>query len=94
VQLASTERVADLRRPDECRADARLVTMAAECIARLDRVCGDWTRMRRLDLAFEVAFGKLRGEMAPAEWQALRGRYEEHRADFDVRLVAGAAVSA
>ena len=94
MQLASTERLADPRRADERRADARLVTTAAECAVRLDRVCGDWTRTRRLDLAFEVAFGKLRGEMAPAEWQALRARYERHRADFDVRLIAGAAFSA
>jgi len=44
-----------------------------------------------MDLAFEVAFGKLRGEMPPDEWETLRSRYERHRQEFDSRLVARAA---
>ncbi len=91
MQLASTARTADGGRTNERRADARLVTLAAECAARLDRVCADWSRTRRLDLAFEVAFGKLRSEMAPADWEPLRSRYEQHRQEFDSRLIARAA---
>ena len=91
MQLASTAAPATGGRTNERRADARLVTLAAECATRLDRVCADWSRTRRMDLAFEVAFGKLRGEMPPDEWATLRSRYERHRQEFDSRLVARAA---
>ena len=93
MQLASTAWPADGVRVNERRADARLVTLAAECAARLDRVAADWSQTRRLDLAFEVAFGKLRGEMAEPEWERLRARYEEHRQEFDSRLVARASAT-
>jgi hypothetical protein len=86
THTAVAPRHAELR-----RADARLVTLAAECAERLNRICADWPRTRRFDLAYEVALGKLKAEMAPAEHAALRARYAENRDAFDARLVAAAA---
>ena len=85
---ASIDSPAALRRAEERRADARLVTAAAECAARLDRVCADWSPTRRLEVAYEVAFGRLRSGMPAGAWDALRARYERHRLEFDARLVA------
>src|SRR5687768_14459035 len=91
AQQRLTDQPAAFARAEEYRADARLVTAAAACAARLERVCADWSLERRLDLAFAVAFVQLRAEMAPAEWHELRSRYPRRRSGFDARLVALAA---
>jgi hypothetical protein len=74
------------RESEQRRIDARLVTLAAESAARLERVCADWSRERIDTLAFDVGLAKLRGELAPESLERLRVRYERHRVEFRARL--------
>ena len=90
MQSLVTHTAVEPRQAEVRRADARLVTLAAECAERLNRICADWPRTRRLDLAFEVALGKLKAEMSGPEHAALRARYDANRDAFDARLVAAA----
>jgi hypothetical protein len=82
---------ADARDAEERRADARLVTLAAESAARLEWACADWPPPRVHALVFDIAFAKLRGELPSPEFDRLRARYDRHPAAFAARLTTGAA---
>jgi hypothetical protein len=91
MRTSPSELAVDVSRAGERRADARLITLAAESAARLDRACADWAPSRVHALVFDVAFAKLRGELTVAEFDRLRARYERDPAAYAARLTAVAA---
>jgi len=91
MRTSSSELAADARRAEERRADARLVTLAAESATRLERACADWPPARVHALVFDIAFAKLRAELPSADFDHLRARYERHPEAYAARLTAVAA---
>ena len=88
MRTLSSELAVDVRWAEVRRADARLITLAAESAARLEPACADWPVARVHALVFDVAFAKLRGELPPAAFDRLRARYERNPAAYSARLVA------